>query len=344
MHWLRKLLSKVRNLNVCRDAFAQSRLEFEQLKEQVAEQVAQCRRVRIRRIVEDVSRVNRKDLRDHWNMLKTAATTPLPPYSEFLHLDMARTLTRKNTDECLSNPSKESVREELKNNKVTREHVAQQVSAWIRDTKTKLSEALGYDQLALDKEAAFVHPVDRVTAWFSCTRCRRLTGPFKDDNALTFADVCAHRCLGKNKKQRLKGAWKVEEFKADQKAITAAKELLRVSHLKERNATQMQLDGFGCSFLCTACKNPIVMDASSVIGHCKRHETITLELVTSEHPLNISRPLITPIEHGLAAKLKGFSRSGCKQRHRQAFGCRHCPKVGTFTFNGLRSHVKSKYV
>jgi hypothetical protein len=174
-------------------------------------------------------------------MLMTAATTPLPPYSEFLHLDMARTLTRKNADEGLSNPSKESVREELKNNKVTREHLAQQVSAWIRDKKAKLSEALGYDQLALDKEAAFVHPVDRVTAWFSCTRCSRIAGTLNNDNALTFADVCAHRCLGKNKRQRVKSVWKVEQFEAHQRVLSSVPELFQLL-----NYARMQI-GYHCS-------------------------------------------------------------------------------------------------
>lgn len=245
----------------------------------------------MRRIVEDTRRVNRRDLWNHWNMLKTAKIINLP-YSEFRHLDMARTLVRKNTDECtVLQKNKESVREELKTSETTREHLAQQVSAWVQDTQAKLSEALGYDQLALAKEVAFVHPTNRVTAWFRCMRCTIVGGKHRADKSLTYTDVCVHRCPGRTKRERLKGAWNVEWFEPDQKvksvpedflslwlelmwlelistqAIAAARELLRVCKLDERHALTPQLAIFGCNFFCKSCKDPIVMDASSVVSN-----------------------------------------------------------------------------
>ena len=181
--------------------------------------MAQCRRIRIRRIVEETSRVNRKDLRSHWNMLKSAATTPLLPYSEFRLLDMARTLVKKNTDEyTVFQSSKESVREELEINAATREHISQQVRSWMQATKTKLSEMLGYDHLALAKEAGFIQPVDRVTAWFRCTQCGTTAGKLRD-KALSVADVCSHRCPGRIKKAKSKAAWNVGLFEPDQKVF-----------------------------------------------------------------------------------------------------------------------------
>ena len=151
-------------------------------------------------------------------MLKTANKGFTPPYSEFIRLDMVRTLAKKNTDDCsVFQAYKQSVREELKTNTTTREHVAQQVTAWTRDIMTKLSEKLGYDHLALAKEAKFEYPVHRVTAWFKCTRCSRMGGKLRVDKALTFADVCSHRCLGRTKRDKSKDAWDINWFEPDQK-------------------------------------------------------------------------------------------------------------------------------
>jgi len=81
------------------------------------------------------------------------------------------------------------------------------------------------------------------------------------------------------------------------------------------------------------------MDAASVIGHCKRHETITLELLTQDK----AKPIIkTPIERGLYSKLVGYSKSGKRERAEKAYGCRHCEKQ-PLTFDGLRSHVKASH-
>jgi hypothetical protein len=171
----------------------------------------------MRRLVENTSRVNRRDLRNHWNMLKTANKITLP-YSEFRGLDMARTLVRKNTDEgTVLQKASESVHEELKTSETTREHLTQQVSVWIQDTQAKLSEVLGYDYHAQAKEVAFTHPTTRVTAWFRCTRCSNVDGKQREDKPLAYADVCTHRCLGRTKRERSKGVWNIKWFESDQK-------------------------------------------------------------------------------------------------------------------------------
>ena len=259
------------------------------MKDQFLEQVAHCRKTRIRRAMDNTARINRNDIRSYWNRLKTIATGALPSYYEFRRLPMPSMLALKNTSEELAlNENKESVRQELQNNATTRKHVQEQVNVWLADKKTKFAEMLGEKYSALAGPAGFIHPVERTTAWFRCKLCQRVAKRLHETAALTFANVCAHQCPAVSKNDSHKGGrWDVEWFEPDhqasetvylwksevtvnslhhsKQAIAAAKEVLRVCGLDNRQATTVQLGDFGCSILCKSCEGPIVMDALSVV-------------------------------------------------------------------------------
>ncbi|KAF8584838.1 hypothetical protein K439DRAFT_1660588 [Ramaria rubella] len=311
--------------------------DYNLLHDEFKAQVANFHQIRVRRLTEDAARANREEIRKYWNRLNTVGKRPIPSYSEFRRLDMVRTLVKKNTDGAtVFQQKKESVRDELRTNQATTEHIEQQINAWLINNKNRLSKKLGYDHPELAEASAFLHPVDRVTAWFRCKRCNRVGKKAEQNKSLTFADLCAHRCLAVTKKEKVKGEWNVDWFEPDEKAIDAAKKLVHVCNLDERKATLKDLYASSRKIVCRSCSSPTTMPASSVIGHCKRHENLTLQLAPSEVDSDS-----TSVELGLVAKLIGFSKSGQRQRHEKNFICRHCENHKAFTFDGLRSHAKA---
>ncbi|KAF8525041.1 hypothetical protein BU17DRAFT_83947 [Hysterangium stoloniferum] len=301
------------------------------------EQVAQCRKNRIRALIDNTTRLNRKDLQRYWNSLKTSKKGPLPAYAQFRRLNMARILELKNTDEkALLKKEKESVRHELRHNAHTRDHLTREINAWLNDQRAKLSDKMGHSYAELVVAGGYQHPVERINAWFICTRCKKETDP------MDFERVCGHRCRGLTDVEKAQGAWDVAWFEVDTKAIAAGNELLRISALDEKfTETKKSLIDLGARFLCKACPSPIVMDGLSIIRHAKRHDTMTLEFLTSE---DAARILGKPLQPGLAARFMAYSKCESEARQRADFICRHCQNVKKrFNFDGLRSHLKTKH-
>lgn len=199
-----------------------TKTDYRLLRDQFREQVAERRDTRVRRAIENTAQKNRDDIRSYWDMLKTTRKGPLPSYPEFRRLPMVNTLVWKNTTEALAlDGKKETVSAELREDEVTRNHIQQNIDVWLHDKRKKLAQKLGDPYPSLPVPSGFVHPVERTTAWFQCTKCNRVSKSLEGVTALSFANVCAHQCIGLPKKERLQGTWDVDWFEPDQKVRDA---------------------------------------------------------------------------------------------------------------------------
>ncbi|KIJ39921.1 hypothetical protein M422DRAFT_32522 [Sphaerobolus stellatus SS14] len=318
--------------------------EYGSLKEEFREQVATRRKQRIQASVDSISRSNREDLRRYWSKLKTFSPDPMPCYGEFRRLDICKVLLQKNIDKAKAmQPVTDSLWTELKQGAPIEEHIRQQINTWLDDTRAKLAEKLGYKHVELDTAAGFTHPTERLTAWFVCINCNTKK---KKDVAMTFKDVCGHQCPPARRKDRSKAEWNIDWFQPDKKAVAAMKQLLRIMSLDERKVYLAYLNNMLSPnyIICKSCPKPIVLSPTSLLSHCKRHESIILEILPSAqlNPQTVVKPR-GRIEDGLVAKLNGYERSAKKERALRGFECRHCPDDTAYTFDGLVSHLKAKH-
>ncbi|KAI9509039.1 hypothetical protein F5148DRAFT_1190821 [Russula earlei] len=198
-----------------------------------------------------------------------------------------------------------------------------------------------------------LHPAERVTARFICTRCNSTLKKHATTESLDFRGACAHQCGGQSKKAALRRKWKADQFVPDGKAIdvlTAA--VSQLGFRADHRETVSLIESVGARFLCKSCDLPIVMNFQRLVGHCRRHHEMQIELLSPVEALNAL--FKHPYEEGAFAK---YSVGPKKAKQMKVFGCRHCPDTRAeptsrssdayqqkrFTFNGLISHAKEKW-
>ncbi|KAI0250638.1 hypothetical protein BJV78DRAFT_1217557 [Lactifluus subvellereus] len=203
-----------------------------------------------------------------------------------------------------------------------------------------------------------LHPAERVTARFICILCRK-TPKYATIESLDFRGACAHQCAGHPKKAVAKWKWKADHFVPDQKAIDVLSQALALAGLRaEHRETKVNIGLIGARFLCKSCDSPIVMDFQRLAGHCHRHDSMQVALVSmaEAHALWAEHPY----DAGSFASYTSRTNKAEEMRQSKTFGCRHCqhrnvnpetaqPLRNTgdhverrFAFNGLVSHAKEK--
>lgn len=158
------------------------------------------------------------------------------------------------------------------------------LASWAEQAKEKLAAVLGYPQYRHISEKK-LHPTERLTARFVCTKCSQVGKKRAADGCLDFQGVCGHRCARLSKKQKAKEEWKAEQFLPDEKvrlsdfaristsdgsrspqAIKAVKVVLELIKVSEEDPVSLTaVEAIGNRLLCSSCTAPIVMDFSCVV-------------------------------------------------------------------------------
>lgn len=199
------------------DSFNIHVTEIKHYEPEFKSQVVALSNKRINAAVSETIRLNQIGLRRYWNKLKsTDGDTPLLSYPEFRKLGMAKILEQTNTNKSgtlefarrmsRAKQHKEAVLKELKTNEATRSHLQREMQAVLDMKRLQLAEKLGYSREECNAISGdYVHPVERITSWFSCKRCVGCSYP------MAFAEVAEHRCRGLTRKENKK-PWNADWF------------------------------------------------------------------------------------------------------------------------------------
>ncbi|GJJ06084.1 hypothetical protein Clacol_000273 [Clathrus columnatus] len=206
-------------------------------------QVMALSKKRINASTSETIRLNQIGLRKYWNTLKSDGSSPLLSYPEFRKLDMAKVLQKVNTDKSgtlefaaamsRAKQKKKAVQKELKENEATRSHLHREMQAVLNTKRAQLAQKLGYGHNECSAMAVgLVHPSERITSWFTCTRCVEPTYPME------FHEIAEHRCRGLTRKQN-REAWNPDWFQPAINVISEekARKYMRVGLDEARNLT-----------------------------------------------------------------------------------------------------------
>lgn len=111
----------------------------------------------------------------------------------------------------------------LQNNQLMRQQLDQGIERWIETAKQDLAVVLGFSRQWKSANKKVLHPVERCTAWFLCTKCGTAGNNSQTDGSLDFTGACLHVCQDKNKNDRFRrskrAAWNPGNFVKDEKVI-----------------------------------------------------------------------------------------------------------------------------
>lgn len=149
----------------------------------------------------------RANVTQHYDRLKSAEEKQvLPTLPEFRKFSIMKVFQASDTTEELS--------KELKNSKFIEQVLADNLEKWRENARASLAGVLGFSgwKTASRKK---LHPVDRLTAMFSCKKCHKVAKKYREEDCLGFAGVCEHTCPDLNKRQRAKEIWSADNFEPD---------------------------------------------------------------------------------------------------------------------------------
>ncbi|TFY70792.1 hypothetical protein EVG20_g2203 [Dentipellis fragilis] len=259
------------------------------------------------------------DIGAHYQCMKSNYQTlssqniVLPSLSEFRRLPIIVILQHK------EKPNREGVASELKERSIA-DLLRHDLQKWTANAKSALAKVLGYPSWN-NPSSKVLHPADRLTARFLCTRCNHVSRKYASDGSLDFAGACQHECLGPTKKSKTL-VWSADQFVPDQKGIDALIKALALMNLDAERTTSFPKDtALSHCFQCQSCAVPIVMDHSRIAGHSKRHESMELALVTKAEA---NAMLSHPYAPGSYAILTGRTSEVKKACATRSFVCRHC--------------------
>ncbi|PBK59811.1 hypothetical protein ARMSODRAFT_966632 [Armillaria solidipes] len=270
---------------------------------------------------------------------------PLPPLASFRKIPIIHTIQT-------TPPSPEfDVAKQLQTTLVAA-LLKSELSAWRNQAKVALAATLGFANWK-SASSKRLHPVDRINARFRCKKCAHIENKYKEDGCFDFFGVCSHQC---SKKLRGKQEWDVTRFVKDDKACAAITKLTDITSINTESQESIlafeRLDEVDVRVLCNSCTAAIILQPSAVVGHSHRHEDMQMSLLLA------SALEKHPATKGLALRLMGPEDRAKVLREDKIYGCRHCLQVRTastekpmeesgkeciLTFNGLRSHLKTKH-
>jgi hypothetical protein len=163
---------------------------------------------------------NRAGVEALYNRLRTAGKYPyIPSLSAFRDLPVIAMIQTTDRTTKAAN----SVTDVLNSNPVMADLLKTQLAKWTEKAKQDLGVVLGFPRNWKNANKNVLHPVERVTGRFQCTRCERVDVKYRNDGSLDFAGACRHECgVGNEKKGRIrkgkKWKWDSSIFAKDEKA------------------------------------------------------------------------------------------------------------------------------
>ncbi|KAH9478544.1 putative mannosyl-oligosaccharide alpha-1,2-mannosidase 1B [Psilocybe cubensis] len=269
----------------------------------------------------------RKDVEKAYQHLRSSKEYPyLPSLATFRKLPVVAMLQSAETPSSTG-----TVFDSLTKDKTVKDLLISQLKKWVDSAKSDFGVILGFPKNWKTASKNILHPVERVTARFLCTRCPRLDTKYRPDESLDFAGACLHECfVGNAKHARLrtgkKSVWDSKNFVKDDKAINVLKKAVSALGFAEDRDGGNYLLQVGFALVCTSCDPSMVLDSRSIIGHSHRHEDMQCSFTT---PLDdiVGYMGGFPYEYGLVKKLLVPTTPPpiIKQEiDKKNYGCRHC--------------------
>ena len=190
------------------------------MRESIEESLLVTNERRGRRDAEISLMENRAGVESLYKRLRTEGNHPyLPSLSAFRELpviSMIQTTERTKVTK--------SVADVLRTNPVMADLLKSQLTKWTEKAKQDLGVVLGFPKNWKHASKNVLHPVERVTGRFLCTRCERVDVKYRGDGCLDFAGVCRHECgVGNEKRGRggkgKKWKWNSSTFVKDEKVL-----------------------------------------------------------------------------------------------------------------------------
>jgi ribosomal protein L44E len=182
----------------------QSVTDYDLIRPQVETELIENIQRRKRRLEEKALQQRRADIEKHYERLKSTKSEPsLPPLSTFRRLPTVSVIQSKSTPSA----------SELQASPLLSQLVKDDLSKWREAAMETLGKCLGEGgwKSASRKK---LHPVDRLTARFRCTKCEQVEVKYMADGCLDFEGACGHVCLGNKNKRK---AWSADLFVRDDK-------------------------------------------------------------------------------------------------------------------------------
>ena len=134
-----------------------------------------------------------------------------PPLFEFRKITIVHVLQSEG-------PGKgEDIYGHLNKNALVAKLVQSGLTQWTEETKASFAALLGHPGWKKTNTRK-LHPVERLNARFLCKRCNaRVVHNRWHCKGMSLAEVCNHQCLGLNKNERTKSAWRVDQFCVDER-------------------------------------------------------------------------------------------------------------------------------
>ncbi|KAF8183134.1 hypothetical protein BJ912DRAFT_928233 [Pholiota molesta] len=277
---------------------------------------------------------NRKDIAGLYERLRSGTVhTYLPSLATFRQLPVISMLQTAERDK-----KSPSAVETLEKNPVMNDLLNNQLKKWTDKAKMDFGVILGFPKNWKHASKNILHPVERVTARFVCTRCQRVDNfaktirPSTHEENSSFAELC------------------------------------------RRQRWRQLLTKIGMAVKCTSCDPPIILDTRTIVGHSHRHDNIQLTLPMLDDVCSYLGGY--PYEHGVVAKFlgpTGISPDAKAEIEAKNFGYTGVtmvaeasnpielasvvhrlhdtgiqgpltkPPTPLFSFNGMRSHLKAKH-
>ncbi len=233
---------------------------------------------------EKAQQIRLKQVRSEWDHMHTRELPAhvLPNLQEFRKLSVVKiyeTGPSGSEQHTLRDPFVSSV-------------LAENLEQWREAARAGLAAVLGFPGWK-NLSRRRLHPVDRLTARFRCTRCDAAasSGSKKvpEDGGMDFARACEHVCTHLPKKRRNKEKWSADRFVPDQrvrvscvfaahsistdrvffgsclKAVDAIAQVLSLCGTTPEDVDSIRIaDELGDRVQCQSC--PCIMDVRSVVG------------------------------------------------------------------------------
>jgi hypothetical protein len=189
------------------------------MQDQIESELLALEEKRRRRKEEIALTNNREDVEALYNRLRSKKTYEyLPSLPTFRQLPIIHLLQAGIYDVKRGT----NIADTLQNNPLMRQRLDQEVKQWIETAKQDLAVVLGFPRQWKSANKKVLHPVERCTAWFLCTKCGTAGDNFQMDGSLDFIGACFHVCQDKTgKKDRFRrskrAAWNPGNFVKDEK-------------------------------------------------------------------------------------------------------------------------------
>lgn len=193
-------------------------IDIKVMKDEIESRLLSLNDKRERRNGEIALMTNRKDVEKAYEHLRSSKAYPyLPSLNTFRKIPVVDMLQSAESPSPVG-----TVFDTLTKDKMMKDLLASQLKKWAESARSELGMILGFPKNWKNASKNILHPVERVTARFLCTRCKRVDVKYRADESLDFAGVCLHECaVGNLKSNRTrkgkKAIWESKIFVKDEK-------------------------------------------------------------------------------------------------------------------------------